>query len=119
MLPPLVPLRWLLALHLVLPLGLSHAAPVRIAEHDAPLLPVVIAENATADTKLAAQQLATMLGRMTAGKTLAHFDVQTGDGTTGIAVGLTDDFPALESDVAGREEYVLHSHPHGLHVIGA
>src|SRR4051812_17400385 len=91
------------------------AAPARLAEHGSALQPVVIAENAAPTTKAAAERLASYLERITSAK----FAVKTGDGTTGIAVGLVDDFPALESDVAGREEYVLHSHAHGLHVIGA
>jgi hypothetical protein len=91
------------------------AEPARVAERGSALQPVVIAENAAPTTKAAAERLAGYLERITSAK----FPVKTGDGVTGIAVGLVDDFPALESDVAGREEYVLHSHAHGLHVIGA
>src|SRR5947209_20265596 len=105
----------LLTICCALPLVLL-AEPVRLAERGSQLQPVVIAEHASAETKQAAERLAGMLERITTAK----FPVQSGgDGTTGIAVGLVDDFPALESDVAGREEYVLHSHAHGLHVIGA
>lgn len=106
---------WLAAIFLALPLLAGHAEPVRLAERGSGLQPVVIAERATPETKQAAERLAGLLERITTAK----FPVQTGDGITGITVGLVDDFPALESDVAGREEYVLHSHAHGLHVIGA
>lgn len=106
--------RWLLFFCILAP-TLAKAEPARLATGGAGQQPVVIAENATPETKQTAARLAGMLGRITGGK----FPVQTGDGTTGIALGLTDDFPALESDVAGREEYVLHSHSHGLHVIAA
>ena len=85
-------------------------------------LPVVVTDGASERVKAAAHQLAAMLARITG----ARFAVTTGDGATGIAVGVAADFPALGlaralavKAIADREHYILRSHPAGIHVVGA
>jgi len=86
------------------------------------LLPVVTAADASDKVRKAAEELASCLGKITGGT----FEVTTGDGASGIAVGTAADFPALPfkdamvvEDIPGREHYVLKSHPGGVYVIGA
>src|SRR5688572_9097038 len=65
--------------------------PVAVARGGKPLLPVVVAADATPRVKAAAADLAAYLGKMAGAK----FEVATGDGKTGLAVGLPAHFPAL------------------------
>ena len=69
-----------------------------------------------------AQSLAKILGQISG----ATYQVQTGDGTTGIAIGTAADFPALDlakqfqpNDPTKREDYVLRSRNGGVLLIGA
>lgn len=82
-------------------------------------LPVVVAPTASPAVKQQAQTLATYLGKITG----QNVPVQTGDGRSGIAVGLASDFPAAgmnpPSDPLKREDYVLSTHPGGLYCVGA
>jgi len=94
----------------------------RLARDGKALMPVMTAEKASERVRKAAGDLADVLGKMSGAK----FEVTSGDGTNGIAVGVADDFPKLAlkdkltvKGVADREAYVLRSHPRGLHVIGA
>ncbi|MBM4086202.1 MAG: hypothetical protein FJ272_15570, partial [Planctomycetes bacterium] len=94
----------------------------RLARDGKALMPVMTAEKASERVRKAAGDLADVLGKMSGAK----FEVTSGDGTNGIAVGVADDFPNLAlkdkltvKGVADREAYVLRSHPRGLHVIGA
>ncbi|MEA3208277.1 MAG: hypothetical protein QOE70_1334 [Chthoniobacter sp.] len=98
------------------------AEPVQLASDGAARMAVVVAENAGVQTRQTAARLADYLGRIADTK----FDVTSGDGATGIAVGLAGDFPKLEAgarwnakDLAQREDYLLRSHVRGLQVIGA
>ena len=66
--------------------------------------------------------LAEYLGRIAG----ARFEVTQGDGQTGVAVGVSGDFPALRLEghwQAGGpgedEQYLLRSHAKGLYVVGA
>jgi len=84
--------------------------------------PIVLSKNATQRTRQAAQTLAEYLGKIADAK----FDVVTGDGTAGIAIGVARDFPALElprdlhtKDPTRTEDYWLHTHAKGLYVLGA
>lgn len=86
------------------------------------LQPVVVAADASERVTAAARTLADYLGRITGAK----FDVAAGDGSSGIAVGMPGDFPALRvgsrldpEDAQRREEYLLRSHQDGLWLIGA
>lgn len=88
----------------------------------APALPVVVAAGASKRTKEAARDLAASLGRVCG----RPFALETGDGTSGLAVGTAADFPALglaarldAPEPMRREQYILRSGPRGLVVIGA
>lgn len=96
--------------------------PVTLAEDGKALVRVVTAEKASAITKANAAKLADLLGRIAGGK----FEVATGDGTSGIVVGVASDFPAVKLDLAfapdqitRREEYVLRTHAKGAYLLGA
>lgn len=70
---------------------------------------------------MAARTLAEYLQRISGAK----FEVSTGDGKEGIAVGTAPDFPALPfagefpTDATRREDYVLRSHDAGIYLIGS
>lgn len=98
------------------------AAETRLAAGGKALLPVIVSPGASERTRTAAGELAEFLGRISG----ARFEVETGDGTTGIAVGVPTDFPRLTEtdafrpgDPFRRDDYLLHSHPAGVHVLGA
>ncbi|MEY4612449.1 MAG: hypothetical protein RL179_422 [Planctomycetota bacterium] len=95
---------------------------VLIAEDGKALLPIIISENASASTKSNASKLAEYLGKIGGAK----FKIETGDGTSGISIGLATDFPTLKlastfkgDDILRREEYLLRTHAGGLLVLGA
>lgn len=94
----------------------------RLAAAGQPLHAVVVAESATERTRAAAVKLAAYLSRISDAK----FEIVTGDGQRGIAVGTTADFPALDvgeirdvGDPLNREDYLLRSHEHGIYLLGA
>src|SRR5688500_14210072 len=80
----------LLTLLLAGPL-LAQPQSLPIARDGKALVPVVVAADASPRVKQAATDLATYLGKIAG----ARFEVATGDGTTGIAVGLPKSFPKL------------------------
>lgn len=107
-------------------LAVAAAAPaaetVRLAADGKPLVPVVVSKDASPRIREAAGELAAYLGKMSG----ARFEVATGDGTTGLAVGLPGQFPALpfkdkwaKPAVAEREDYLLRTHPKGAYLLGA
>src|SRR4051812_24512758 len=61
------------------------------ADHRASM-PIIVAPGASVETKKHAATLASYLEKITGAK----FEVQEGDGSTGIAVGSASDFPALK-----------------------
>lgn len=90
------------------------APAVALAREGKALLPIIVAPNADPRINAIAQQLAVYLGKITD----APFEVKTGDGSTGIVLGLAADFPAIEklgqltrmfdpADALRREEYLL------------
>jgi len=98
------------------------AEPVHLTDQGHVLQPIVISASASEATKSTAAELATQLGRITGNK----FEVQTGEGATGIAIGRAEDFPALKTgvtfspnDPTKGEEYLLRSHAKGLWLLGA
>lgn len=106
------------------PVLAASASPttVTLAAEGRALLPVVVGANATERTRAAAQTLADTLTKITGAK----FQVSVGDGKAGIAVGLEKDFPALapatplaSQDPTRREDYILHTSPSGVAVLGA
>jgi len=102
--------------------GAAEPPVFRIADQGQPPAQVVVAEGASDVTRAAAQTLADYLGRIAS----ARFQVTTGDGREGIAVGLAKDFPALDlggafdaDGPARREQYLLRSHRRGLCAVAA
>jgi hypothetical protein len=96
--------------------------PTRITVKGSPLMQVVISQGASDRTKSAAATLAEYIGKISSAK----IEVTSGDGVTGLAVGLAGDFPKLGlagqfaiKDIDDREHYILKSHARGLHIIGA
>ncbi len=93
-----------------------------LAQNGKALKPIVIANRATDKTKNLAAELASYLERISGAK----FEVKVSDGSSGLAVGIARDFPALKladmfaSDEPFRkEEYLLRSHSKGVFLIGA
>ncbi len=100
----------------------TQSTRVLLAKEGKPALPIIVGEKASERTREAARNLADTLGKITGGK----YQVQTGDGASGIAVGLAKDFPGVTSpkelvsaDPTRKEDYWLHSHTKGLHLLGA
>jgi len=97
------------------------ATPTHIARDGQALMPVVVGPQADEQTQQAAEDLAQMLTRITG----ATFEVTTGDGRGGLAVGTLADFPALNLDtvldatgLAAREQYLIRTHGDGVYIIG-
>jgi len=109
---------------LILAIPDTPAAGTRIvlAQDQYAMVQVVVAQDASARVRQAAMNLADYLGRISD----AVFEVITGDGTRGIAVGLPQNFPRLivgrdlqPETIEQRERYLLRSHSDGVYVIGA
>ena len=99
----------------------AEAKKILLAKDGKALHSVVVSEDAGERVRAAAQTLADYLGRITGGT----FVVESGDGSSGIAVGLHDDFPhtgagtALSPETISRaDDFLLSSHANGLYVIG-
>jgi hypothetical protein len=95
---------------------------VILANEGKALFPILLSEHASAATRESARILADYLQRISGAK----FELQTGDGKRGIAVGRAEDFPALGlkvpwdgKDITRREDYLLRSRAEGLLLIGA
>ena len=100
----------------------SAAVETRLAEGGKAQQKVVVAANSSTRVRTLAGELAEYLGRIAG----AEFAVAGGDGTSGIAVGVSGDFPALATGVSfnpadsfRREEYLLRTHAQGAWLIGA
>ncbi|HVF09567.1 MAG TPA: DUF4838 domain-containing protein, partial [Abditibacteriaceae bacterium] len=100
----------------------AQPAEARLADDGRALMPIMVGAAASERVKSAAATLAAYLGRISG----AQFEVRQGDGKSGLAVGVATDFPALAladkfkpQDITRREEYLLHSHATGVHLIGA
>ena len=100
----------------------SDAAPITLAKEHVALLSIVTGKDAPERVTVAAHDLATYLEKISG----ASFEIKAGDGLSGIAVGVADDFPSLPfrnvlavKETAGREAYILRSHGSGIYVIGA
>lgn len=99
----------------------AQAPEQRLASDGKANLPVIVAQSAPERVREAGRMLAAYLGRIAE----ARFETLDGDGTSGIAVGRLEDFPALKlgtgwdvRDPMQREDYLLRSHANGLYVIG-
>ncbi len=115
-------MKTLFILCLIIAVQAPAAETLNLADQGKALLPVIVSTTASDPTKAAAAELATQLGRISGAK----FEVQTGDGASGIAVGRAEDFPALKTgasfapaDPTRGEEYLLRSHAKGVWVLGA
>lgn len=100
--------------------SVAHAAGVELAKDGKARQAIIISATADPVTQQAAKELAEYLSKISG----ASFDIQVGDGTTGIALGTAADFPSitLESpfdtnDIFQREDYLLRSHEKGLYVL--
>ncbi len=98
------------------------AEPARLAAGGEALMAVVLVPDASETLRVAANDLATFLGRISG----AEFAVTTGDGSSGIVVGLASQFSALAQgiefapdDSLRREEYLLRSGADRLVLLGA
>ncbi len=85
-------------------------------------MPVVVSASAQASVRKSAERLAGILRRSGSGK----FNITTGNGNEGIALGTVKDFPGIDfhpyfddADLAARQGYEIKSHPKGIWVIGA
>ncbi len=95
---------------------------IELASEGEALMPVIIGEAASVDTVKGADDLMDYLGQITG----ADFDVQIGDGSSGIVVGTLDDFDELPFDDISfgdgtfeREDYLLRSTEEGLYILGS
>lgn len=100
----------------------SAAVRVELAVDQQAKLPIVLPEKASDHLKRTAATLADYLGRISGAK----FDVRTGDGAAGIALGQPEQFPQLgiqrlgdPKDPTKNEDYVLRSHASGVYLLGA
>lgn len=98
------------------------AADVSLATDGRAVQEIVVTANAAEATRATAAILADYLQRISGAK----FAIRDGDGQTGIAIGLLNDFPSLKlgvefdpTAVDKREDYLLRSHSHGVWIIGA
>ena len=98
------------------------SARVILADKGKPLFDIVVSAAASEGTRSTAAVLADYLGRMSGAK----YEVREGDGRSGIALGLAEEFPSLTLNVdldptnaTKREDYLLRSHSQGVWLIGA
>lgn len=114
---------WCFYLLVLMPANVACAAePCKLAADGKALQQLVVADKATERVRRTAQTLAEYLGKISDAK----FAVSTGDGTSGIAVGLPADFPMLPfskvwdaADPTRSEDYLLRSHQRGVYLVGA
>jgi len=106
----------------LLPAFTAAAESVPIARDGASQQAIVVAADASESVRQSAATLAEYLQRISG----ATFAVKSGDGSTGIALGLAAHFPMLQWKDAWlkpspfeRERYLLRSHARGLYVVGA
>lgn len=97
-------------------------AEVLLADNGQAIHSIVVGSGASERTREAAGDLAEYLGRVVGGE----FEVKTGDGATGIAVGSYKDFPVLElqdlfdsDNISRRDEFLLRTHDEGVYLVGA
>lgn len=100
----------------------AQTPPTKLASDGKAARPIVVSTSASQRTRAAAQTLGNYLGKISDAK----FDVTTGDGASGIVVGVAKDFPMilapkalLGTDPMRAEDYWLHSYARGVYVLGA
>jgi len=120
--PPRQRCTFCLLLFALLPAWASPAESVHLARDGTARQAIVIVDDASAAVRQSAVTLAEYLQRICGGE----FQVISGDSSTGIAIGLPAQFPALgltdawlQPGPMDRERYLLRSHAQGLYVVGA
>jgi hypothetical protein len=99
----------------------ADAPSVRLADQGQASVKLILSPQASERLHKAAETLADYLGRISG----ARFEIAAGDGTSGIAIGLPEQFPAIDivawdhKDPTLREDYRLQSHAKGLYLLGA
>jgi len=96
---------------------------VTLAQNGKALMPIIISEQASAQTKAVAADMADILKRMTD----ATFEVKAGDGKSGIVLGNINEFPTPALDEAlkiyngydGKEAYAIRTGAKGVLLLGA
>lgn len=107
-------------------LGLAapvHGAELTLARNGRALVPIVIADQASEQTRKVAAEVAEYLGKITG----ATFAVERGAGTAGIVLGTVAEFPhpdlagslAVRDRFDGKEAYALRTEPKRLLLLGA
>jgi hypothetical protein len=93
-----------------------------LASNGKALMPIVVGDGASDRTRDAASTLAAYLSQISG----AGFEVVSGDGSSGVAVGLPGDFSErsfsgrwAEPKSTEREDYLLRSHAEGVYLLGA
>jgi hypothetical protein len=109
-------------LFVLLNINVATATQAVLVRDQKAMMPVIVAQDATARIRQAAKNLANYLGKISD----TTVEITTGDGTQGIVVGVFSDFPNLTvgkdlqpTTIAQRERYRLQSHAEGLYVMGA
>src|SRR5436189_4213769 len=100
----------------------SFAAEIPLARDGRALLPIVLSAKAADSTRKTAAELAGYLKKITG----ATFEIQTGDGSTGIVLGTLDEFPqpalakalTIKDRFDGKEAYAIRSEEKRLLLIG-
>jgi hypothetical protein len=102
--------------------GMNGSAEILLADNGQAIHSIIVGSAASERTHKAAGDLAEYLGRIVGGK----FEIKTGDGATGIAVGSYKDFPNLQlenlfdsDDISRRDEFLLRTHDEGIYLVGA
>lgn len=95
----------------------AEAETARLASSGRALLPIVVAPDAAPRVRRAAGALAEYLQKITG----ASFDVQAGDGSRGIVVGTSTQFPVLGGPAAqgDREAYGIRTRRERVALVGA
>lgn len=96
--------------------------PTAIAAGGQAKVQIVVSETASGQTRLNVDKFADLLSQITG----ARFQVVTGDGSSGIAIGNEGDFPSLQTNVAfepkvrtRQEDYLIRTHAKGAWLLGA
>ena len=96
---------------------------VTLAQNGKALLPIILSDKASAQTKAVATDVADILQRMTN----ATFEIKVGDGKTGLVLGNAKEFPTPALDEAlkivngydGREAYAIRTSKERVLLLGA
>lgn len=111
---------FLAAVCLSAPHAAADAVRVSVAVNGQAQLPIVVSPNAAGEVRVAAQELADTLSRISGGS----FQLRTGPAEAAIFVGTLSDFPQLPFDTAfdlnadQRDQFLLRTFDKSLYLIG-